>query len=115
MMTNENSKLSSIVQSAISIESAAQRKEFVDRTCEGDRSLRGRLQMILESLLESKVAATRGTQPKPDQSVIKSLSTAIPQTPHVLLNNAADTTPGPVVQPTSNQIPRHATRRRCSS
>lgn len=95
-MTND-SKLASAVKSIIQLDSNAQRQRAIDTTCGTNRSLRSRLQMIIDALPPEEDAAK-------DVSILHSLDRTM-ATPRVVLDDSIHESSEPMLQPTSAEMP----------
>lgn len=101
---NNRSELSSLVQSAISIESPAERREFLNKSCGKNRGLMGRLQIVLDSLPDAE-ARPKAKAPA-HQSVLYSIAGAENRVPQVCLDDSIESAPTPIVQPSSQESPK---------
>ncbi len=105
-MTKATPNLDSLFEAALEIESPADRDEFLDRACNGDKRLRDEVERILKShrkagsFLNKPIMTPASTMVN---SVLEVLSESIGDVPRVMLRNSgAD----PILRLNSPEIPK---------
>ena len=120
-MPEKNRDLGSLFEAALKIESADERKEFVERSCGDSEILRRQLLALLQADEESEGFLSQppsgldvtqlhagqavGSEPPARQSILKLIEQSV-EVPRVVLDSSPGEGHGPIVRATSKEMPK---------